>query len=117
LRRSGIQVVLIGGVAIIFLYYIFRLRNAFIDLLALLIFSGLAIYFILFPDYTTTIARKLGVGRGADLLFYICILFFLFVVMKLFNRIRRLENTITELVRKNANDNAVYLDDENEREK
>lgn len=111
---SGIQVLLISGVALIFLYYIFRLRNALFDMLALLIFSGLAVYFILFPAYTTTIAKKLGVGRGADLLFYICILFFLFVVMKLFNRIRRLEHTLTELVRKDAKENAVYLDKEKE---
>lgn len=111
---NGIQVLLISGVAVIFLYYLFRLRNAFFDLLILLVFSGLAIYFILFPDYTTTIAKKLGVGRGTDLLFYICILFFLFVIIKLFNRIRRLENTLTELVRKNAKENAVYLDKEKE---
>ena len=114
---NGIQILLISGVALIFIYYIFRLRNALFDLLVLLIFSGFAIYFILFPDITTTIARKLGVGRGADLLFYMCILFFLFVVMKLFNRIRRLENTLTELIRKNAKENAVYLDKEKEIEK
>ena len=76
---TGIQILLICGVAAIFLYYIFSLRSAFIDLLLLSVFSGLAIFFILFPEYTNTIAQKLQVGRGADLLFYICILFFLFV--------------------------------------
>ncbi|MBK6827709.1 MAG: DUF2304 domain-containing protein [Chitinophagaceae bacterium] len=48
-------------------------------------------------------------GRGADLLFYSCILFFLFIILKLFARLKRLEDKITELVRqqaiKNGSDN------------
>jgi hypothetical protein len=99
---NGIQVLLIGGVLIIFGYYAFRVRNALLDLLALLIFSGLAIFFILYPEQTNKIAHWLGVGRGADLLFYICILFFIFVLLKLFARIRRLEKTVTEMARKQA---------------
>lgn len=99
---SGIQILLICGVATMFLYYILSLRSAFFDLLLLVVFSGLAVFFILFPEYTNKIANKLGVGRGADLLFYICILFFLFVTLKLFARIRRLEKTLTDLVRKQA---------------
>jgi hypothetical protein len=99
---NGIQALLIGGVIIIFLYYAFRLRSAFFDLLALIGFAGLAIFFILFPDYTNIIAKKMGVGRGADLLFYICILLFLFIILKLFARIRRLERKLTELVRQQA---------------
>ncbi len=106
---NGIQVLLVGGVLIIFLYYTFRLRNALLDMLVLVLFTGLAIFFILFPDYTNKIAAKLGVGRGADLLFYICILFFLFIVLKLFARIRRLERTLTDLVRTQAKEEADFL--------
>ena len=101
---TGIQILLIGGVVTIFLYYIFRFRNAFFDLLILFIFSGIAIFFILFPEYTNVLAKKLGVSRGADLLFYLCILFFLFILIKLFARIRRLEKTLTDLIRKQAKD-------------
>jgi len=112
---TGIQVLLIGGVVVIFMYYISRFRSAFFDLLALFLFSGLAIFFILFPEYTNIIAKKLGVGRGADLLFYICILFFLFILIKLFARIRRLEKTLTELVRQQAKDKA-QLPEESKKE-
>jgi small membrane protein len=111
---NGIQVLLIGGVAIIFLYYILRFRSAAIDLVLLMLFSGLAVFFIVFPEYTNTIAHKLGVGRGADLLFYICILFFLFIIMKLFARIRRLEKDVTQLVRQNAKTGATFPGDEQE---
>lgn len=103
---NGIQILLIGGVLAIFVYYISRFRSAFVDLLLLSVFAALAVFFILFPDYTNVIAKKLGVGRGADLLFYLCILLFLFILIKLFARIRRLEKKLTELVRKQAKDEA-----------
>ena len=108
---NGIQIILIAGVVAIFLYDILRLRSALMDLLLLGFFSGLAIFFILFPEYTNIIASKLGVGRGADLLFYCCILFFLFIIVKLFARIRRLERKLTELVQDQARQNAVLLSD------
>ena len=108
---SGIQVLLITGVIIIFLYYTFRLRSAFFDLVILTLFSGLAVFFILFPEKTNEIARLMGVGRGADLLFYICILFFLFIILKLFARIRRLEKTVTDLVRYQAQNEALYIEE------
>lgn len=101
---NGIQFILIGGVIIIFIYYVARFRNALIDLLIISGFTGLSVFFIISPDTTNIIAKKLGVGRGADLLFYICILFFLFIIIKLFARIRRLEDKLTEIVRKQAID-------------
>lgn len=110
---TGIQVLLISGIVAIFMYYFFQLRSAFLDLLALSVFALLAVFFILFPQYTNTIATRLGVGRGADLLFYICILLFLFIVLKLFARIRRLEKTLTNMARQKAKEEAVFLEDIN----
>lgn len=101
---SGIQILLIGGVIAIFIYYIARFRNALADLIILGIFSAAAVFFILYPDETTVIANKLGVQRGADLLFYICILFFIFIIVKLYARIRRLESKLTEIIRQRAKD-------------
>lgn len=109
---NGIQLILISGIAFIFVYYVFRFKSAFMDLLLLFVFSALGVFFILFPENTNLIAHRLGVGRGADLLFYICILLFLFITMKLFARIRRLEKTITQLVRNEAKKNAVLMDEE-----
>ena len=113
---SGIQILLITGVLIIFLYFIMRFRNALFDLFLLVIFSGLAVFFILVSEYTNRIAHKLGVGRGADLLFYLCILFFLFIVLKLFARIRRLENMLTGIVRRDAISGAQDMEETNENE-
>lgn len=103
---NGIQLLLIFGVLIIFIYYVSRFRNDLLDLVLMAVFSIAGIFFILFPEKTNMIAHKMGVGRGADLLFYICILFFLFIIIKLFARIRRLEQIITQVVRKEALDEA-----------
>jgi len=40
----------------------------------------------------------LGVGRGVDMIFYLSILFFAFLVMKLYAKVRKLEQTITTLI-------------------
>jgi hypothetical protein len=104
---SGIKILLITGVALIAVYFYLRLRNSVFDLVLLLLLIATAIFFILSPESANTVAHKLGVGRGADLVFYTSILIFWFVILKLYARIRRLEQTITRIVRKDALDEAV----------
>jgi len=53
------------------------------------------------------------VGRGTDLILYVCIVFFLFVLIRMYARIRKLEQTVTKIVRDNSM-NAVV---KNEKEK
>lgn len=99
---TGIQIVLLTGIAFIGLYFIIRWKKRVLDILlltAMVICSGI---FIVWPDTTNTIARWLGVGRGADLVFYLSILIFWFVVLKLYARIRKLEQVVTEVIRKDA---------------
>lgn len=99
---NGIKILLITGVAFIAVYFFIRLRNSLFDLLLLLSLIATAIVFILFPETTNTLAHKLGVGRGADLVFYTSIIIFWFVILKLYARIRKLEQIITQVVRKDA---------------
>lgn len=106
---TTIQFILITGVIILLVYYLMSMRSAVAELIFLIVLSGISVFFILFPNKTNTIAHKLGVGRGADLLFYVCILLFLFFVLKLFNRIRRLEKKLTEIIRKDAIDEATKM--------
>jgi small membrane protein len=101
---NGIKILLITGVAFIAVYFFVRLRNTWFDLVLLFTLITGAIVFILFPDITNVIAHKLGVGRGADLVFYTSIIIFWFVILKLYARIRKLEQIITEVVRKDALD-------------
>ena len=106
---TTIQFILITGVIILLVYYLMSMRSAVAELVFLIVLSCISVFFILFPNKTNIIAHKLGVGRGADLLFYVCILLFLFFVLKLFNRIRRLEKKLTEIIRKDAIDEATNM--------
>jgi hypothetical protein len=81
-----------------------RMRLAW---LVLWLAAGVA---ILRPELTTAVARRLGIGRGADLVMYLAILggaagFFLFYL-----RLVRIEGEITRLARHVALDEAERSD-------
>ena len=103
---SGIKILLITGIAFIAVYFFVRFRNSLFDLILLLLLIGVAVLFVVLPELTNRIAHYLGVGRGADLVFYISIIIFWFVILKLYARIRKLEQIITNVIRKDAIDNA-----------
>jgi len=74
---------------------------------ALWIIAGIA---ILRPSITMAIAHFLGIGRGADLVFYCAILGMLIGFFAVYVRMKRLESEITRLVR------ALAIRDAEERE-
>jgi hypothetical protein len=73
---------------------------------AVLMFLGL-LFLVLFPDISTWMANKIGVGRGVDLLFYFAHLFFLLVAITLWQRSITLTAAITKLAREIAIRNAI----------
>ena len=99
---NGIQVLLITGVMMVAVYFFVRLHNSILDILLLFLMVATALVFILFPGITNSLAHKLGVGRGAALVFYLIIVIFWFVIIKLYIRIRKLEKIITDVVRKDT---------------
>ena len=99
---TGIKIILLTGIVFICLYFIIRLKRKLLDLVLLFSMIALAAVFIIWPGITNSIAKELGVGRGADLVFYISILIFWFVVLKLYVRIRTLEQSFTDMIRQDA---------------
>lgn len=67
---------------------------------------SIGIYFVWVPEHTNAIADLIGVGRGADLVFYCWILVTLIIVLNLYLKTRRLDAAITKLARQVALDNA-----------
>ena len=55
--------------------------------------------FILRPDLTMRVARVLGIGRGADLVLYIFVIFFITTSFYFYARFRFIESQLTEIVR------------------
>ena len=57
---------------------------------------------VLWPGITTRFAQILGVGRGADAVFYLSLVVLFYLVFRLHLKNRALEQQITTLVRKLA---------------
>lgn len=56
----------------------------------------------LVPQTTDTVARAVGVERGADLLVYVAIMALVAVVFRLVMKLERVERDVTALVREDA---------------
>ncbi len=100
------QIILVTAL-ILFVVYIYRLRTVFLDRIIYVVCALVGIVLVIDPPLTTQIANWLGIGRGADLLFYLFIIASLFYIVATRSRIRRLEQQITRLVQQNAIDHPI----------
>jgi hypothetical protein len=66
---------------------------------------------IAYPGLTAKVARALGIGRGADLVFYCGILAMLVGFFMIYARLRRIESDLTRIVRHIALEEAPRSDD------
>jgi hypothetical protein len=57
---------------------------------------------ILFPDFSTVLANAVGIGRGADLIFYVFMLIVFAAIANLHLRMRSHAETVTLLARELA---------------
>lgn len=83
-------------------------RHQAVRRLLLIGFVGLAVVAVMFPVLLTTVARWVGVGRGADLLLYALTMTFLGYVAASYRRMRQLEQQVTVVARELALREAVH---------
>lgn len=100
------QILLLGGL-VLFILYIFRLRSVLADRLIYLACALVGIMLVIFPDAASSVAHLLGIGRGADLLFYLFIMVSLFYFVSLNTEIRKLKRQLTTLVQQQALDHPI----------
>lgn len=81
------------------LVIISRGRIVIVERLFYIVITIIGLYFIFFPNNTSRIANFLGIGRGADLIFYLFILFSWFWFASISTKMRRNDRKITHLVR------------------
>jgi hypothetical protein len=67
--------------------------------------SVCSIYLVFFPQESNTLANFFDIGRGADLLLYICFILGVLLVLLIHIKFRRQDILLTELVRKIALEN------------
>lgn len=92
----------------------FQKKNVFYLFYSLI--WGLAVGFIYSPDFTTTIANCVGIGRGSDFVTYILLLFLLWCHFRQYVRYKSLEHKLTLLVRELAIAHPVSVPREGGRE-
>lgn len=106
-----IQVVLTVCIALIAVYMYKRLRGSgLLDVILIMLFFLAGTFFVLFPDTTNKIANFVGVSKGANLFLYTAILFLFFLILKLYARLRSIEQKFTEFVRNKSLEEAEDLD-------
>lgn len=84
-------------------------RHQAIRRLLLLGFVALAVFSVLFPEWLSWAAERLGVGRGTDLVLYALVVVFLSYVVTTHRRAVSLDRKITVLARRIALDEAREL--------
>ena len=67
-----------------------------------LLLVGVGLTFVLAPDLSTWVANRFGIGRGADLILYIFVVFSLFHLVTIASQLNRIERQITALARRGA---------------
>lgn len=94
-----IQWILITGLALALGYAFLQRKKSRLVSIMITAISAAGIYFVLYPEQTTTLAHFLGVGRGADLVTYCWILISLVISVNLQFKILHLHGVVTELTR------------------
>lgn len=85
---------------------VFRLRTVLIQRV-LVIPLGIALcVFAVAPDLSTRVANVFGIGRGADLLFYLAHITEAFFLLILYARYQNVSLDLAEMVRRQALDQA-----------
>ncbi len=100
-----IQVVLIVGVVLLLILFLRRQSrhqlSAWSKILVIL-FVCIAIFVVLFPDSSNTVAHFVGVSRGADLLLYMLTLLVIFQMLNNYTTHKREQQRVVGLARKIA---------------
>lgn len=97
---TPIQIILINSLLFLFALYLIYFKNGLIMRLIMIGVFALGIELTLAPETTIKVANILGVGRGVDLIFYLCILFGVFGFTILYSKYRKMEQMLTDLIRK-----------------
>ena len=97
-----IQWILVLGLVLSLFYAVLQRGKSRLISNAIAATSIAGIYFVLFPAQTSELARWMGVGRGADLVFYCWIVISLVVSVNLQFKILGLQEMVTVLTRELA---------------
>jgi hypothetical protein len=97
-----IQVILLvvaAGFLLLFIRHWYSVQTRALKRLAFLVFIFLMVVAVLRPNWVNSLAHKVGVGRGTDLVLYVLAVAFVFVSVNTYFRLKTQEARFTELAR------------------
>lgn len=97
-----IQPLLVAGLLLVGALYLVRFRSRIFDRFIILSIVATGILFVCFPDLTSRLANRVGVGRGTDLLLYVSLVSVGFLLVVFYAKIREMSGVITRLTREDA---------------
>ena len=95
--RPGQIILLLAVVA--FAIYATRIRSSLTDRLIYIVLVAIGIPLVLYPDWSTSVANLVGIGRGVDLVIYLFMAYCLFFFASSASHFRRVERDLTLVVR------------------
>jgi len=104
---NWIKIILILGFLSASALCLLALKNRLVARLFFICQFGLGIFLTLMPDVSSVIAKKLGVGRGADLITYLLVLYVYVGSILILGKFRCLERDLTCLTRSLALQNQL----------
>jgi hypothetical protein len=99
---SPIKIILIIPLVLLILFFMLQMRNRIVYRLSLILIAVAGIFFVVNPEFTTTLAHKLNVGRGTDLLFYLCAIAGFIALQMLYSKLRKVEAIQTQIIQNAA---------------
>lgn len=94
-----IQPILVIAFGFGLVLYLSRLRSKITDRIIVTVIFGVSSSLVFYPQLATDLARLVGVGRGADLVFYVSIPGLAFLLLLVVAKIRDLNAKLTVAVR------------------
>ena len=103
----NIKVILLIPLLLLIILMLPRFRRHILSRLMMITISFLGMVFVLFPSLSNKLAEIVGVGRGADLIIYLFMVFsFLFGIF-LYAKIRKIQQDQTEIIKAMAIQQAI----------
>ncbi len=103
---TPIKIILLIPLVLLVFLFVVQMRNRVVYRLSLVFIALVGIFFVLSPETSTALAHKLNVGRGTDLLLYLCAIAGFISATVIYSKLRRIEAVQTEIIQNMAIENA-----------
>ncbi|RYG21515.1 MAG: DUF2304 domain-containing protein [Chitinophagaceae bacterium] len=114
----NIKIILLIPLLLLIILMLPRFRKHALSRMIMILISLLGVVFVLFPSLSSKLAQYVGVGRGADLIIYVFIVFSFLYNIYMYAKLRIIQQDQTEIIKnialQNARDNRKESDQQKE---